>query len=63
VRISFDTLEVRLTGHLSRSDSHCRMGRTLFWDSPFPPEWPKRINLVRRYSWERKHTNQAMKFR
>ena len=62
MRISFDTL-----GSIDRPFVQIRLslpdGAHFVLGFPLPTEWPKRINLVRRYSWERKHTNQAMKFR
>jgi hypothetical protein len=62
VRISFDAL-----GPIDRPFVQISFslpdGAYFVWDLPPPTEWPKSINVVRRYSWEKKHTNQAMKFR
>ena len=58
---------VRYLGSIDRPFVQIRLslpdGAHFVLGFPFPTEWPKRINLVRGYSWERKHTNQAMKFR
>ena len=62
VRISFDTL-----GPIDRPFVQIRLslpdGAYFVWDLPLPPNGQRAFNVVRRYSWEKKHTNQAMKFR